>query len=90
MKPVKFVLAVNSSTQRITAKITETSVLLNKEYRKSSTDDWKVGKGITVSQESLLFLAELLKTGSDELLAGYEVLKEEEHGNTTKNSHYRS
>ena len=42
-----------SSTQRITASVTENKVLLSKEYRKRQGDNWIVGKGITLTKENL-------------------------------------
>ena len=42
-----------SNTQRITASVTGNKVLLSKEYRKRQGDNWIVGKGITLTKESL-------------------------------------
>ena len=78
---MKFVLFASSNTQRVTAQVNETSVLLTKEYRKSTEEDWKIGKGITISTSELIFLGNLLRCESEDefyrLLTGYEVLKED-------------
>lgn len=42
-----------SNTQRITASVTDNKVLLSKEYRKSQSGDWILGKGITLTKENL-------------------------------------
>lgn len=79
---MKFVLFTNSDTQRVTAQIQPTSVLITKEYRKSVTEDWKVGKGITIPVEKLVFLGKLLESKHNEtefirLLSDYEIIREE-------------
>lgn len=45
-----------SNTQRITASVTDDKVLLSKEYRKSQSGDWVLGKGITLTKENLRVL----------------------------------
>lgn len=42
-----------SNTQRITASVAGDKVLLSKEYRKSQSAEWVLGKGITLTKESL-------------------------------------
>ena len=77
---MKFVLVSNSNTQRVTAKIEDTSVLLTKEYRKSEEEPWKIGKGITIPVDKLIFLGNLLEFNDEEIisrrLTGYEVIEE--------------
>lgn len=68
---MKLILHNNSSTQRITALVNrdEQNTLLSKEYRKTSKDEWKVGKGMTVPNSQLIKLGKVLSgESSGELL----------------------
>lgn len=79
---MKFVLSQNSNTQRITAKLQkDNTVLLNKEFRKNIDDEWKVGKGITVGVDRLIFLSEILKHKGEvlnALLSSCEIIEEDD------------
>lgn len=79
---MKFVLSQNSNTQRITAKLQQgNTVLLNKEFRKSVKDEWKVGKGITVDVDRLIFLSRILNHKGEELdklLSSCEIIEEDD------------
>lgn len=57
---MKFVIFQSSNTQRVTVNIQENEVLLNKEFRKSSDEDWKIGKGITLPKDKLVLLGDIL------------------------------
>ena len=67
---MKFVLLQSSNTQRVTATINnqDNTVILNKEYRRSSKELWKVGKGIKLSFESVLRLSDLLNSSDEETI----------------------
>ena len=45
---MKFVLFSNSNTQRVTVKLQGDTVLIAKDWRKSSKEEWTTGKGITI------------------------------------------
>ena len=81
---MKFVLFERSSTQRISVQVKDNEdILLNKEYRKSVNEDWRVGKGILIPEDKLVFLGELLKLKNldkeayERALSEQQVLKEE-------------
>lgn len=57
---MKFVIFQSSNTQRVTVNIQENEVLLNKEFRKSSEEDWRIGKGITLPKDKLVLLGDIL------------------------------
>ena len=66
---MKFVIFQSSNTQRVTANIheQENEVLLNKEFRKSSDEDWKIGKGITLPKNKLILLGNYLSGKTSDL-----------------------
>lgn len=76
----RFVLFKTSDTQRVSVQISDTSVLFTKDWRKTPTEDWIVGKGITLPRECVNDLYEILNchdtTKLDALLAQYESAKE--------------
>ncbi len=82
---MKFVLFSNSNTQRVTVKLQGDTVLIAKDWRKSSKEEWTTGKGITIPTGHLLNLIKVLACKSEDelnsLLAEnhYEVLKEEDN-----------
>lgn len=82
----RFVLFTRSNTQRVVVEIHETSVLITKEWRKSSQDDWVMGKGITIPSCHLVNLGEILKCQDelelDNMLSNYELLQEGKYDNT--------
>jgi hypothetical protein len=51
-----------SSTQRISVKPQESGIVIQKEYRKDSDEDWRVSKGIEVPRKMIPTLVEHLNT----------------------------
>ena len=47
------VVVQRSSTQRVTIEKQEDNIQLNKEWRKSTNDDWAVAKGISIPKEDI-------------------------------------
>lgn len=79
---MKFVLFQNSNTQRITVNIQEdNTVLFSKEFRKSTLEEWKIGKGITVPINHIVFLGKLLSCNDKEelktMIKTYEIIEGE-------------
>lgn len=70
------VLFQSSDCQRVVATREGKAVLISKEWRKSASEDWQKGKGITLPETSLIDLASLCKCEDqsqlDELLTGYD------------------
>lgn len=56
------ILSELSNTQRISLKPTDDSVIIQKEFRKNSEDDWSVSKGIEVSRDLIPLLIDKLST----------------------------
>lgn len=83
---IRFILFENSDTQRVTAKVDGGCVLISKEWRKSSNDEWTIGKGITCPINHLINLGKILDCHNEQelqdLLSGYEVLQEDKHDST--------
>lgn len=81
------VLFVNSNTQRVTAEVNEDEnwVLLSKEWRKTSEDDWNIGKGIKFQTSHLVNLGKILSCRDEsqlnKMLSDYELLQEDKHDN---------
>lgn len=80
---MKFVLFQNSNTQRISVTVTNDSVLISKEFRKSQKDNWNIGKGITLPAERISYLDKVLACKDESelngLLESVEIIKEETH-----------
>ena len=55
-----FILFQSSNTQRVTVSVQGDKVLLNKEFRKSSEEDWKIGKGILLPRDKVTVLEDFL------------------------------
>lgn len=72
---MKLVLFQSSNTQRVTVSIQDDEVLLTKEFRKSSEDDWKIGKGLTLPKDRLVLLGDIL-SGKVTDLSGLETKEE--------------
>lgn len=51
-----------SNTQRISLKYTDSGVSIQKEFRKDSSRNWTVSKGIEIPREMIDELIKLLKT----------------------------
>lgn len=84
----RFVLHTKSSTQRIVVEIQDSAnVLLTKEWRKTSQDEWMMGKGMTIPIIRLVELGQILEqigtVEGDKLLSNYEHLQEGKYDNTT-------
>lgn len=56
------ILSELSNTQRISLKPTDGSVIIQKEFRKNSEDDWSVSKGIEISRDLIPLLVDKLST----------------------------
>lgn len=54
------VLHVFSETQRLSFTMENGAVLLNKEWRKTVDDEWRVGKGIRIPTHVLKKLAAII------------------------------
>lgn len=70
---MKLVLFENSTTQRVTIN-TESgkeSVLMSKEWRKSSKDDWILGKSIEIPYKELWNISRVLRILYDNFLNIY-------------------
>lgn len=84
----RFVLCTKSSTQRIVVEIQDSStILLTKEWRRTSHDEWVMGKGITIPITHLIELGKVLSqfgtVDENQLLSGYELLQEGKYDSTT-------
>ena len=47
------VVVQRSSTQRVTVENQGDNIQLNKEWRKSSKDEWTIAKGISIPKDSI-------------------------------------
>ncbi len=54
------ILSELSNTQRISLKPTVDSIIVQKEFRKNSEDDWSISKGIEISRNLVPLLVEKL------------------------------
>lgn len=85
---IQFILFENSDTQRVTAKVDNGCVLISKEWRKSSNDEWMLGKGITCPINHIINLGKILNCHNEQelrnLLSDYEVLQEDKHDSTNR------
>lgn len=63
----RYILYQSSSTQRVVAELIDIdSVLISKEWRKHSEEDWNFGKGITIPVESLIDLVNEIQENDDD------------------------
>ena len=61
------ILYQSSNTQRVVAVLVNTNtVLISKEWRKHSDEDWNFGKGITIPVESLIGLVNEIQENDDD------------------------
>lgn len=59
---MKIVLFQSSDTQRVAINIEkENSILISKEWRKNTNDDWKLGKSIEIPHDKLESVQKVLK-----------------------------
>ena len=80
---MSFVLFYNSATQRVAVRTNypdEGKILVSKEWRKTSNDGWRIGKGIVFHEKDLVSLGDILKCCDDNklnnLLSNYELIQE--------------
>lgn len=63
----RYILYQSSSTQRVVAVLVNTNtVLISKEWRKNSDEDWNFGKGVTIPVESLIDLVNEIQENDDD------------------------
>ncbi len=61
------ILYQSSNTQRVVAVLVNTNtVLISKEWRKHSDEDWNFGKGIAIPVESLIGLVSEIQENDDD------------------------
>lgn len=61
------ILYQSSNTQRVVAALVNTNtVLISKEWRKHSDEDWNFGKGIAIPVESLIGLVNKIRENDDD------------------------
>ena len=63
----RYILYQSSSTQRVVAELIGIdSVLISKEWRKHSEEDWNIGKGISIPVEGLIGLVSKIQENDDD------------------------